>query len=442
VQKWTLASAAIAAVMMCAGLVPALAQKKSPKPDAGAEAAGKVYTLLKDNCYSCHGEPGKKVYGERGQLNYILDHTKLVEKLVNKDKPEDSKLYTECNDGSMPKLVDPTGKVRGSKKLPQADIDLLLTWIKAGAPAWPDPNAAPESKLKWKDLGLTGPDGRLGFNMAEGPKGSIVLYGGVNLTAMPPSAPKDTWVFSSGKWAKQSPKASPTCAGLASMAFDSKRGVTVLWGGMNEMQAWQNATWEWNGTTWAQITTKDSPTARRGAALGFDSKRNMMVLFGGNADTADQDDTWQYDGKNWTKLDVKDGPSARAGAAMAFDAVNKQLLLYGGTGNTDTWLFDGKKWTKQDPASSPKATDGCALASGADGIVMVGGTTSADIMTAKGVNECWQWNGKTWVALPTGPAARLGAGLAPENKGKAFVCFGGRGDDGNLTDTWTLAEGK
>ncbi|TET37812.1 MAG: hypothetical protein E3J72_05400 [Planctomycetota bacterium] len=73
------------------------------------------------------------------------------------------------------------------------------------------------------------------------------------------------------------------------MAYDSNRGVTVLFGG-----EWDQATivygdtWEYDGSIWQQISMKggvegtDFPLARRGHAMVFDSNRGVMVLFGGN----------------------------------------------------------------------------------------------------------------------------------------------------------------
>ena len=43
------------------------------------------------------------------------------------------------------------------------------------------------------------------------------------------------------------------------MAYDSQRGVTVLFGGDNGSNL--GDTWEWNGSTWTQLSTK-GPTAQ------------------------------------------------------------------------------------------------------------------------------------------------------------------------------------
>ena len=46
------------------------------------------------------------------------------------------------------------------------------------------------------------------------------------------------------------------------MAYDSARGVTVLFGGGIGPNTQYNDTWEWDGTSWTERTTLNKPTAR------------------------------------------------------------------------------------------------------------------------------------------------------------------------------------
>ncbi|CAG0960913.1 putative serine/threonine-protein kinase PkwA [Planctomycetaceae bacterium] len=109
-----------------------------PTDKEKSEMAAKVYALLKDKCASCHSADAKVVFGKKGTLNYILDYDKLIsEKLIDTKSPEKSELYTELSEGNMPRELDKDGKPKTKKKLAQADIDLVLNWIKAGAPRWP-----------------------------------------------------------------------------------------------------------------------------------------------------------------------------------------------------------------------------------------------------------------------------------------------------------------
>jgi hypothetical protein len=62
------------------------------------------------------------------------------------------------------------------------------------------------------------------------------------------------------------------------MAYDSTRGVTVLFGGFKDIV--NDETWEWDGTLWTQRLVS-GPSARRDHAMSFDAGRGVTVLFGG-----------------------------------------------------------------------------------------------------------------------------------------------------------------
>src|SRR5262245_56732341 len=64
------------------------------------------------------------------------------------------------------------------------------------------------------------------------------------------------------------------------MAYDSARGVTVLFGGDLSYYNLTGETWEWDGDTWTLRATS-GPTARVAHAMAYDSARGVTVLFGG-----------------------------------------------------------------------------------------------------------------------------------------------------------------
>src|ERR1041384_7179735 len=55
------------------------------------------------------------------------------------------------------------------------------------------------------------------------------------------------------------------------MAFDSARGVTVLFGGFTGGESGE--TWEWDGATWMERTT-GGPSPRSGHAMVYDTARH------------------------------------------------------------------------------------------------------------------------------------------------------------------------
>ena len=62
------------------------------------------------------------------------------------------------------------------------------------------------------------------------------------------------------------------------MAYDSARGVVVLFGGQHDVR--KGDTWEWDGAVWTLRATT-GPSPRYGHAMAYDSARGVVVLFGG-----------------------------------------------------------------------------------------------------------------------------------------------------------------
>src|SRR5262249_24561623 len=124
-------------------------------------------------------------------------------------------------------------------------------------------------------------------------------------------------------------------------------------------------TWEWNGATWTQRPIVG--VARFGHAMAYDSARGVTVLFGGSYDdVSDRDDLWntfEYDGNSWTQHAVA-GPSQREYLAMAYDAARGRSVVFGGQSGVafqstgpmdDTWLWDGTSWTSKASSPDPRA---------------------------------------------------------------------------------------
>ena len=97
-----------------------------------AKLATAAQAILKEHCYSCHGEAG----AAEGGVNYVLEVPRLISrgKLVAGNAVK-SKLYTQVKTGNMPKDAEPLGK---------ADIETLKLWIDAGAPDFNPPAAQRE----------------------------------------------------------------------------------------------------------------------------------------------------------------------------------------------------------------------------------------------------------------------------------------------------------
>ena len=93
--------------------------------------------------------------------------------------------------------------------------------------------------------------------------------------------------------------------------------ATVLFGGYDGTSTPRSDTWEWNGTVWNPRVTLVKPAGRWGHGLAFDSKRGKAVLFGGFDGSAMRNDTWEWDGTSWQQRSVATPPPARGFAGMA-----------------------------------------------------------------------------------------------------------------------------
>jgi mono/diheme cytochrome c family protein len=117
-----------------AGWIVSTAPAHAQQP---AELAAQARTVLKQYCIECHGQNPKKL---KGALN-LFDRSHLDDKernIVVAKKPDESELFKQVSDGSMPPGNRP--------KLKDEEKKILRDWILAGAPAFADEKPAPAAK--------------------------------------------------------------------------------------------------------------------------------------------------------------------------------------------------------------------------------------------------------------------------------------------------------
>jgi hypothetical protein len=223
------------------------------------------------------------------------------------------------------------------------------------------------------------------------------------------------------------------------MAYDSGRGVTVLFGG----SAGSGETWEWNGTAWTQRLVS-GPAPEYFHAMAYDSARGVTVLYGGILSGGSQ--TWEWNGTAWTQRSVA-GPGNRSGHTMAYDAARHVTVLFGGDSaggvNSQTWEWDGTAWTQRVVGAHPSSRYLQAMACDADrGVtVLFGGATGGG--SAGFMSDTWEWNGAgagAWTQrLVGGPSARESHAMAYDSGRGVTVLFGGLTADLNANgETWEL----
>jgi hypothetical protein len=273
------------------------------------------------------------------------------------------------------------------------------------------------------------PAARGGHAMAyESARGVTVLFGGWNNGPF-----GDTWEWNGTTWTQRSPATSPPERFMHAMAYDSVRSKTVLFGGTPDFSIFLGDTSEWDGTDWTQGSPAASPSARDAHAMAYDSVRGVTILFGGLDGSGHVNDTWEWDGTNWTQHSPATSPSARFHHAMAYDSVRGVTVLFGGTTYgasdflSDTWEWDGTNWRQRVPATSPPARRLHAMVyDSTRGVTVLFG---GDYVDGSGndflFDDTWEWNGTDWAqrSPATSPQARLGHAMAYDSVRGVTVLF-------------------
>lgn len=148
-----LALAALAAlVAACKTSRPVRGQESQPEGEAAPVAAepaeddrlaAAAFQVIRDNCWGCHGEPGKQAFGETAPIDWILDYDKLIETMtvVPGSAARSRLIYIVAVEGKMPREFDEDGMPSIEGELAEEDLQTLIDWVKAGAPRWPEPDS-------------------------------------------------------------------------------------------------------------------------------------------------------------------------------------------------------------------------------------------------------------------------------------------------------------
>jgi hypothetical protein len=268
-------------------------------------------------------------------------------------------------------------------------------------------------------------------------------------------SPTRLWSWDGRDWKLLSTGGPPTRS-LGGVAFDSRRGVLVIHGGVTNNFNY-NDTWEWDGTRWEKKTTTSSPGFRHHFDMAYDSARGVVVAYGGNLQgdqTAQSEmtfptDTWTWDGQVWKQVDTA-GFGIRYHYAIAYDSARKTALIFGGATRTsshnDLWSWDGAKWTQLTPSGdSPLRRSSPAMAydEHTGKTILFGGRVSNSVL-----DDTWEWDGTKWTELhPSGtiPPRRSHHAMTYDKSRQKIVMFGGIAagvGDAYLGDTWEFDGAK
>ena len=241
-------------------------------------------------------------------------------------------------------------------------------------------------------------------------------------------------------WIPVEVKDGPRPTREAESAYDVKRNRLVMYGGAagylgNDQWDYITDTWEWDGNQWINVPSLEHPQGRSDHAMAFDEKRGVTVLFGGVTNGTRLSDTWEWDGESWKRINSRDDPPARSGHEMIYDPIREKVVIYGGYGEeifrNDAWEWNGKGWARIELESDAPVASVYALAYDPNQNYALG--------FLSGSGGTWHWAGKRWIRLypKIEPSNRGWTTLVYDSARKSFFLFGGISYGAMLNDTWT-----
>ncbi len=241
----------------------------------------------------------------------------------------------------------------------------------------------------------------------------------------------ETWRYRSdaNNWSPLSPPSAPPPAVGGSMAYDSRAGKVVFFGGLvrpEHLICPGNDTWIYDPLTniWTNVTPTPSPPPRWQASIAYDSATHRTVLFGGHRlrcgggipeDPGPRlNDTWTYDAltNTWSDVTSSVNPPARSEAGFASDPKESRSVLFGGVSFEsydarysvlgDTWVFDPgtASWWHHDPVVRPPGRHGQGMASMPNVTILYGGCYATGCY-----RDTWSYDMRThlWAEVPSNP---------------------------------------
>lgn len=280
----------------------------------------------------------------------------------------------------------------------------------------------------WEQFEIEEPSARREHAMAfDSARGVTVMFGGYGRLG-------DTWEWDGEEWRLPN-VIGPGPRTRHAMAYDSARGAVVLFGGLDGGA--RGDTWEWDGVEWRQVATS-GPPPRSDHAMAYDSTRGVVVLFGGTDASGVRylNDTWEWDGALWRNI-TNAGPVTRGFHALAYDSAREVTVLFGGHGPTrfdsslaDTWEWDGSEWTQRDVEGPTRRRQHTLIYDSARmETILFGGTGQGE--------ETWAWDGVAWRQhLVSGPTARTFHAMAFDDRRQVGVLFGGFPSGPDSRELW------
>jgi hypothetical protein len=296
--------------------------------------------------------------------------------------------------------------------------------------------------------GTTTPDGRGAAQVAYDTNlQELVLFGGDG-----PNGPiGDTWIWKNGHWSWVQTDIAPSPRQGAAFIYDPVRHVSVLFGGAS-IGGWGDPlgdTWTFDGTHWTQLSPAINPYARDFATVAFDTRRGVVVMYGGWTGNGALGDIWDWDGANWSPRSESTAAPALFPLGLAYRSTDDSIVVAGqvapgaGVSNqVQTWALVGNSWNQSAAPNAAPCLDhygGSADDVQNDVIVFFGGYCP---------NSTVLWSGTIWSeSTPNpSPAARGNEAGRPamtyDPDLHSVLLFGGVGNGTYFNDLWAWDGGK
>jgi hypothetical protein len=244
----------------------------------------------------------------------------------------------------------------------------------------------------WSARGETGQGpSQIGAYALDAARNELVLFGRAS-----GSTPfNQTWTWD-GRQFRLKATGGPSLDSFA-MVYDPLRTNVVLCG---RGTTYPILTYTWDGTAWTQRNAT-GPGSHIDGGMAFDSHRGVVMLFAGDTSTQAGAKTypWEWDGSVWkTGVLPPIRPNARNSALVGYDPSRSVTLMYGGKEAnssyvySDTWEWDGVAWANRLPDLLINPPSSMAY-DFRRGVLAMFGRNSA------GQSVAWEWNG-AWAERP------------------------------------------
>lgn len=165
----------------------------------------------------------------------------------------------------------------------------------------------------------------------------------------------NTWTWDGASW-KQLMVDGPTSARDSAMTYDARRERIVRFGGYKDGTGSSqiDETWEWDGSRWMLMSPVVRPSARGGHGMAFDSRRGQVVIYGGYR----HNEVWEYDGTNWLQRVTPTAPPGSFGNGLVYDVERGRMVFYASEGTLWEYQPVGDACTSNDQCPTGACVDG------------------------------------------------------------------------------------